>query len=240
MEPSKGTLYLFPTPISDEADINRSIPGYNLEILKNVTWFVAENIRTARRFISKCGLGIDIGSLYFTELSEHSGDDEVGKMLEPLLKGNDCILMSEAGVPAVADPGSNLVAAAHRNGIKVVPLAGPSSIIMSLMASGMNGQSFAFVGYLPVKSDARAKRIKELGKLALSMNQPQIFIETPYRNVQLAEALTANLPDSMKLTVAVNITSPKEHINTKKISEWRKNGFEEMSLHKNTAIFIIG
>ena len=217
MEPSKGTLYLFPTPISDEIDIKDCILGYNLDILQKVKWFVAEDIRTARRFISKCGLGIDISSLHFTELSEHSDDKEVENMLGPLLDGNDCILMSEAGVPAVADPGANLVAAAHRKDIRVVPLIGPSSIIMALMASGMNGQSFAFTGYLPVKSDARAKRIKELGKLAASLNQPQIFIETPYRNLQLAEALVSNLSDTAKLTIAVNITSPQERINQKKI-----------------------
>lgn len=241
MEKSKsGVLYLMPTPISEDDDAVKHLPAYNLDILKHIRYFVVENTRTARRFISKCKLGITIDSLHFTELNEHTSPNEVEALLAPVLNGEDCAIMSEAGVPAIADPGADLVAAAHRKGVRVIPLVGPSSIVMSLMASGMNGQSFAFNGYLPVKSDARAKRIKELARRATTEGQSQIFIEAPYRNEALVEALLSNLPSNMRLTIAINITAAAEQIKTLTVTEWKKTDLSLFDLKKNNAIFVIG
>lgn len=236
-----GIIYLMPTPISEDDDtIVKSLPQYNLDILKEIRYFVVENTRTARRFISKCKLGITIDSLHFVELNEHTPDNEVEELLRPILEGENCAIMSEAGVPAIADPGANLVAAAHRQGVRVIPLVGPSSIIMSLMASGMNGQSFAFNGYLPIKSDARAKRIKELARRAATEGQSQIFIEAPYRNEALVEALLTNLPPTLRLTLAINISAASEQIKTLTVNEWRKTDLSLFELKKNNAIFVIG
>lgn len=235
-----GVIYLMPTPISEDDDAIKHLPQYNLEILKEIRYFVVENTRTARRFISKCKLGVTIDSLRFAELNEHTPSAEVEALLAPILDGENCAIMSEAGVPAIADPGAELVAAAHRQGVRVIPLAGPSSIVMSLMASGMNGQSFAFNGYLPIKSDARAKRIKELARRATAEGQSQIFIEAPYRNEALVEALLSNLPPTIRLTVAINISAANEQIKTLTVNEWRKTNLSQFELKKNNAIFVIG
>lgn len=235
-----GVIYLMPTPISEEEDAVKYLPQYNLDILKEIRYFVVENTRTARRFISKCKLGMTIDSLHFVELNEHTPSVEVEAMLAPILAGENCAIMSEAGVPAIADPGAELVAAAHRQGVRVIPLVGPSSIILSLMASGMNGQSFAFNGYLPIKSDARAKRIKELARRATTEGQSQLFIEAPYRNEALVEALLTNLPATARLTIAINITAACEQIKTLTINEWRKTDLSLFDLKKNNAIFVIG
>lgn len=235
-----GVIYLMPTPISEDDDALKHLPEYNLETLKKIGYFVVENTRTARRFISKCKLGITIDSLHFEELNEHTSDSDVEGLLTPILNGADCAIMSEAGVPAIADPGANLVAAAHRKGIRVIPLVGPSSIILSLMASGMNGQSFAFNGYLPIKSDARAKRIKELARRAMTEGQSQIFIEAPYRNEALVEALLQSLPPTIRLTLAINISAANEQIKTLSVNEWRKTDLSLFELKKNNTIFVIG
>ncbi|MBE9487856.1 MAG: SAM-dependent methyltransferase [Bacteroidetes bacterium] len=229
-----------PTPISDDEDTLKHLPNYNLEILKTIRYFVVENTRTARRFISKCHLGMVIDDLEFVELNEHTESKDVEDMLKPILAGENCVIMSEAGVPAIADPGAELVAVAHRKNVRVIPLVGPSSIIMSLMASGMNGQSFAFNGYLPIKSGDRAKRLRELTKIATSYNQSQIFIEAPYRNEQLVATILETLPANMRLTIAINISAHSEQIKTLKIEEWRKTDMSSYSLRKNTAIFVIG
>lgn len=234
-----GKIYLLPTPISDDEDSLKTIPAYNMELLKGLDYFIVENVRTARRFISKCKLGMVIDDLTFVELSEHTAQNLIDDMLLPVMKGKNCGVMSEAGVPAVADPGADLVAAAHRHGIEIVPLVGPSSIIMSLMASGANGQSFAFNGYLPIKSDERERKIGQMVTLITRQNQTQIFIEAPYRNVQLFEALLKTVPATLKLTVASNITSQAQYIKTKSVEKWKKEKISDM-LQKIPVIFVLG
>lgn len=234
-----GKIYLIPTPISDDTSLNDVLPLSNMEKLKSLHYFVVENIRTARRFISKCKIDREIDSLTFVELSEHTTPQEIAKMMVPILEGNDCGVMSEAGVPAIADPGSDLIALAHTFGVEIVPLVGPSSILLSLMASGMNGQSFVFHGYIPIKSDARDKKIKEMGRDALSKNQTQIFIEAPYRNDKLFETLLITLQENIKLCVASNITSNKQTIKTLTVREWKKIKNPPV-INKIPTIFIIG
>lgn len=210
-----------------------------MELLKGLDYFIVENVRTARRFISKCKLGMVIDDLEFVELSEHTAQNLIEDMLTPILKGRNCGVMSEAGVPAVADPGSDLVAVAHRHGIEVIPLVGPSSIILSLMASGANGQSFAFNGYLPVKSEERDRKISAMVSLIVKQNQTQIFIEAPYRNVQLFEALLKALPANIQLTVASNITGVNQYIKTKSIEKWKKEKINDI-LQKIPVIYVLG
>lgn len=235
----KGKIYLIPTPISDDEGAINTIPAYNMQILSGLDYFIVENIRTARRFISRCKLGMVIDSLTFNEFSEHSTRELAHELLKPVLAGKSCGIMSEAGLPAVADPGSEVVAAAHRLGVEVIPLVGPSSLMLALMASGCNGQQFAFNGYLPIKPGEREKKIANLVMLVSKFNQTQIFIEAPYRNVQLFEALLKTVPSNMTLTVASNITSESEYIKSYPISEWRKQKIESM-LRKIPVIFVLG
>ena len=233
-----GKVYLIPTPISDDDDSLKTIPAYNMEVLKGLDYFIVENVRTARRFISKCKLGMVIDNLEFVELSEHTASNLIDDMLRPVLNGKNCGVMSEAGVPAVADPGADFVAAAHKHNVEVIPLVGPSSIILSLMASGANGQSFAFNGYLPIKADERERKITNMLNMITRSNQTQIFIETPYRNVPLFESLLKTLPARVKLTVASNITSKSQYIKTLTIEKWKKEKIEDM-LRKIPVIFVL-
>ena len=234
----KGKLYLVPTPIAEGEAGLKHLPEYNREILRGIDYFVVENVRTARRFISACKLGKVIDELTFAELSEHTPPEAVESMLEPLLKGGDGAVLSEAGLPAVADPGAELVAAAHRRGVEVVPLVGPSSIFLALMASGMNGQSFVFHGYLPIKEHEQAAALREMVRQAISRRQSQIFIETPYRNEKLFTRLLALLPPEMRLAVAAGIHTPDAYIHTYPVSEWKKRPLPPV--RKVPAIFIIG
>ena len=181
-----GTLYLIPCPISDETDISDVLPELNKQIIDTLDYFIVENTRSARRFLSKAKIARPIDELTFRELNEHiTSPREVEELVRPLLEGRSAGVISEAGVPAVADPGALVVAQCHRRGVRVVPLVGPSSIILSVMASGLNGQSFAFNGYLPVKEPDRSRAIKRYESRALAENQSQLFIEAPYRNAQL-------------------------------------------------------
>jgi 16S rRNA (cytidine1402-2'-O)-methyltransferase len=233
-----GILYLIPCPIDPQCAPEAVLPAANFEIIRSLDYFIVEDVRSARRFLSRAGCG-PIEALEFVELNEHTRPEEVEKMLLPLLGGRSGGVISEAGVPAVADPGAEIVAAAHRKGVKVVPLVGPSSILMALMASGMNGQSFAFNGYLPVKPlSERVRAIKNFERRAVTERQSQIFIETPYRNDRLFEEFLANCAPEMRLTVAADVSAPLEFIQTHTISEWRKLPAPE--LHKRPAIFILG
>lgn len=229
-------LYLVPSLMAD-VDPQRSLPEYNIRLVSTLRYFVVENVRSARRFLKRCDRSIDIDSLHFVELSEHTPAGEVDAMLDPLVReGHSIGVISEAGCPAVADPGADLVAVAQRKGVRVVPLVGPSSIIMSLMASGFNGQSFAFRGYLPVESQARSAAIRHMQKLIASERQTQIFIETPYRNKRLIDELTRTLPPQMRLCVAVDITGPGETIVTDTMSGWKRRNFDP---GKVPAIFLL-
>lgn len=233
-----GKLYLIPTPLDTECGLSYSQPEAVSDIIVSLRHYVVEELRTARRFIGSLKRGIDIDGLSFEVLNEHTPSEEIEAMLRPALDGFDMGLMSEAGVPAVADPGAELVAAAHRRGIKVVPLVGASSVIMSLMASGLTGQTFTFNGYLPIKEDARRAAIARMERSALADGYSQIFIEAPYRNDKLLETLLKTLSPAARLTVACDITSPREYIRTDTVAGWRKAACP--TLHKRPAIFIIG
>lgn len=232
-----GKIYMLPCPIS-EGNPYDVLPEANRAVMAGIDYFIVENVRTARRFLSAAKIGRPIEELEFAECSEHTTEMEIAPLLKPILEGRDCGIISEAGLPGVADPGADVVAAAQRVGIEVVPLVGPSSILMALMASGQNGQSFAFNGYLPIKPAERTKAIKSFERRALQERQSQIFIEAPYRNDKLfADMLSVLLPTT-RLTVAVDITSEGEAIRTLTVAEWRKAPSPEM--HKRPTIFIFG
>lgn len=228
-------LYLFPVPLSDVAP-EQVLPGSNLQLLLGIRYFVVENLRSARRFLKACHKSINIDDLDFTELSEHTPPGEVDAMLAPMARGLSIGVISEAGCPAVADPGADLVACAQRHGVEVVPLVGPSSILLSLMASGFNGQSFAFFGYLPIDSQRRTAALKQMERDIRSRRQTQIFIETPYRNNKLIAELASLLPPSLLLCVAADITAPTQSITTKPLSYWKTAKYD---YNKRPAIFLL-
>lgn len=232
-----GKIYMLPCPIS-EGNPYDVLPESNRAIMASIDYFIVENVRSARRFLSAAKIGRPIEELEFAECSEHTTELEILPLLKPVLEGRDCGIISEAGLPGVADPGADVVAAAQKRGVEIIPLVGPSSILMALMASGQNGQSFAFNGYLPIKPAERTKAIKNFERRAQSEGQSQIFIETPYRNDKLFGDLLATLTPTTRLTVAVDITSPTQIIRTLSAGEWRKAPKPEM--HKRPTIFIIG
>lgn len=233
----KGTLYLIPTSLGDEAPVS-ILAEYNLQVIKKLSHFVVEDLRTARRFLKKILPEINIDALTFYILNEHSSGDEIAALPKILLEGHDLGLLSEAGLPCVADPGASLVSHAHEEGIRVIPLSGPSSVFLALMASGFNGQNFAFSGYLPIDKRERVMKIKELEAKALQSGQTQIFIETPYRNRQLMDALLETLHPFTKLCIAVDITLPGEFIRTLEAGKWKKSGYPE--INKKPAVFLFG
>jgi 16S rRNA (cytidine1402-2'-O)-methyltransferase len=230
------TLYLLPSLLGETA-YNEVLPDKNREIIGSLRHFIVEDIRTARRFLKQVDKDIVIEDLTFYELNEHTTVAQIASLLTPLKNGNNVGLMSDAGCPGIADPGADVVAMAHAADIKVVPLVGPSSIFLALMASGMNGQNFAFNGYLPVKSDEKAKKIRDLERRALSDNQCQVFIEAPYRNNKLFDDFLTVCNANTRLCVAADITTATEFIETKSIIHWKK---KRPDLHKRPTIFIIG
>ncbi len=239
MSDKKGTLYLIPCPISDLTEVYQVTPEANRQIIDSLDYFIVENLRSARRFLSKAKIARPIDSLEFRELNEHTTEPlEVEEMVKLIEQGRSAGVISEAGVPAVADPGALVVAACHKRGIKVVPLVGPSSIIMAMMASGLNGQSFAFNGYLPIKEPERSRAVRGFERRAQQEGQSQVFIEAPYRNIKLFEQLLQTLAAQTKLTVAMDITSPNEFIETHSASEWKK--ITKPDMNKKPTIFIIG
>lgn len=235
MTETKGKLYLIPSPLG-ENDPSEVIPEPVLRSLEGFKTFVVEEVRTARRYLSKAGLKGRIGELEFHELNEHTDQAVIEGYIKLFDNGNDVALISEAGLPAVADPGAQLVALAHRNGIQVVPAVGPSSLMLALMSSGLNGQSFAFCGYIPAKSDERKSRLRTLEKVSGQLKQTQILIETPYRNDSLFADILSVCSSSTKVCVAANITMPDAYIMTKKVSEWKKEG---LTIGKRPCVFLI-
>lgn len=232
----KAALYLIPVSISDAA-LRDILPAGNLDILKQLRHLIVENVRTARRFLKRCDPGFDIGSVTFYELNRHTDLSEVSGYLEPLRRGEAVGVMSEAGCPAVADPGALPVSIAQREGLRVIPLVGPSSILMALMASGFNGQGFSFNGYLPVDEKEREKRLKELENLSRKHDMTQIFIETPYRNNRMVESLAKTLRGDTLICVAADITDPEhESIKTMPASCWKNTKYD---YNKRPAIFLI-
>lgn len=234
-----GTLYLIPCPISDETAPWDVLPAANRAVMDSLDYFIVENTRTARRFLSKAGIARPIAELEFRELNEHTvAGPDVEALVDPIAAGRSAGVISEAGVPGVADPGALVVEACHRRGIRVVPLVGPSSILLALMASGLNGQSFAFNGYLPVKPAERAQAIRRFERRVRSEGQSQLFIEAPYRNAKLLEQLLQVLAPDTRLTLAVDLTAPGGQVLTRTVAEWRRASLPE--LNKRPAIFIIG
>ena len=232
---AKGKLYLIPSPLGDN-DPSEVIPAPVLDCLSHFRTFVVEEIRTARRYLSKAGLKGHIGELEFFELNEHTDAATIEAYLRLFDDGNDVALISEAGLPAVADPGAQLVALAHKADIQVVPFVGPSSLMLALMASGLNGQSFAFCGYLPAKTDERRAKLRSIERLSASIKQTQIFIETPYRNDgMLADILSVCQP-STRICIAADITLPTAYIKTRTVSQWKK---ESTVIGKRPCVFLM-
>lgn len=228
-------LYLIPVTLGDTA-IESVLPVYNKEIILGIKHFVVEDVRSARRFLKKVDHSIDIDSLTFYPLNKHTSPEDISGYLAPLVSGLSMGVISEAGCPAVADPGADVVAIAQRKKLKVVPLVGPSSIILSVMASGFNGQSFAFYGYLPIESIERVRMIKHLEQRVYNEDQTQLFIETPYRNNKMAEDILQNCRPQTRLCIAANITCEGEYIKTRTIKEWQG---KVPDLSKIPCIFLI-
>jgi len=231
----QASLFLIPVTLG-ETDHYRVLPEYNREIILGIKYFVVENLRSARRFLKKADPSIVIDDLTFYELNKHTSPEDVGGYLSPMAKGESVGVISEAGCPAVADPGADVVAIAQQKGYPVVPLVGPSSILLAVMASGFNGQSFAFHGYLPIDSGERTAVLKKLEGRVYTENQTQLFIETPYRNNKLAEDLIRSCRPSTRLCIASDITCEGEYIRTKTMKEWTG---KLPDLSKKPTIFLI-
>ena len=231
----KTAVYLIPVTGGDTPYEN-VIPNYNISIIKDIKVFVVENIKSAKRFLAKIE-GSHVDDAVFYELSEHTQANEILNYLDCIQNGVSVGVISEAGCPAIADPGADLVALAQKKNIPVVPLVGPSSILLALMASGFNGQSFTFNGYLPVKPNERANKIKNLESKCYKDDQTQLFIETPYRNNQMFETIISSCKPDTRLCIAAGITTDNEFIKTKTISQWKKEGIPEIK--KVPAIFAL-
>lgn len=229
------SLLLIPVTLG-ETSIEKVLPSYNKEIILQIKHFIVENVRSARRFLKKVDSGINIDELTFYELNKHTKPEQIENYLQPITNGFHIGIISEAGCPAIADPGSDIVAIAQRKNYKVVPLVGPSSILLSLMASGFNGQSFAFHGYLPVDGSERVKKIKQLEHYIHHDHQTQIFIETPYRNLKLVEDILKHCIPSTKLCIAMNITCENEFIKTLPVKQWQK---QLPNMDKQLCIFLL-
>lgn len=235
---NKGRLFLIPSPLG-ENDPREVIPDGVLSMLPKLATYVVEATRTARRYLSAAGLKGHIQELEFHELNEHTKPDEVRALLTLFDNGNDVGLITEAGLPAVADPGSQLVSLCHKVGIEVVPCSGPSSLMLALMASGLNGQSFAFLGYIPAKTDERRQALKNIEKHSLTERQTKLFIETPYRNEQLFRDILSTCQNSTELCIAANITMPDAFIRTKTVGEWKKFSEGKEIIGKRPCVFLI-
>lgn len=218
----KTALYLIPVLLGDTST-DRVLPTYNHQVILGIRHFIVEDVRSARRFLKLVDKDINIDELQFYPLNKHTSPQDISGYLKPLEEGNPMGVISEAGCPAVADPGADVVAIAQRKNLPVVPLIGPSSIILSVMASGFNGQSFAFNGYLPIEPSERGKKLKALEQRAATEHQTQIFIETPYRNNKMVEDILKSCRPQTRLCIAANITCENEYIKTKSLKEWKGN-----------------
>jgi 16S rRNA (cytidine1402-2'-O)-methyltransferase len=231
-----GELFLVPNLLS-EGEWQQVLPARIFSVVTTTRYFIVENVRTTRRFLKQVNREINIDDLVFYELNKHTLPEDVAGFLKPLEEGHDMAVVSEAGCPGVADPGADVVKLAHLKGYRVVPLVGPSSILLALMASGMNGQNFAFNGYLPVNSSERSRAISLLEKKAISEKQTQIFIETPYRNNALIADILKTCSPSTLLCIAAGITGSDELISTKPVGQWRK---QVPDLHKQPVVYLMG
>jgi 16S rRNA (cytidine1402-2'-O)-methyltransferase len=233
---NKGILYLIPNTLGEIA-VELAIPGNVKNIVNSINDYIVEDEKTARRHLKKLGITKSLSEIVLYTLNEHTDINNIHSYLDPLIEGRNMGIISDAGCPAIADPGAAIVAIAHQKSIKVVPLVGPSSILLALIASGFNGQSFQFQGYLPKERNDRIKKIKELEKTAQQKNQTQLFIEAPYRNQHLFEDIIANCGNTTKLCIACDITLPTELIKTKTIGEWKR---QIPDINKRPCVFLIG
>ena len=231
----QGKLYLIPIPLG-ECSSEYVLPGDITNIISNLEHFIVENTRTVRRYIRATNAQKNIDKITFFVLNKHTKKQEMEAFLEPAKEGYNMGIISEAGVPGIADPGADIVSMAHKLNIEVVPLVGPSSIFLALMASGLNGQSFTFHGYLPVKNNERTQKLKTIEKDSQKYTRTEIFMETPYRNNQLLAEILKVCKKNTYLCIASNITLKEEYIKTKTIEEWQK---EEINLHKKPAVFLL-
>lgn len=231
-----AALYLIPVTLG-ETSIEQVLPPYNHEVIMGIRHFIVENIRSARRFLRQTDKAFPIDDCRFFEMGKHADEMQFSQYLQPLREGKSVGVISEAGCPAVADPGADIVRIAQREGLRVVPLVGPNSMIMAVMSSGLGGQSFAFNGYLPVDASDRSKRLKSLESRAWTEGQTQLFIETPYRNEKMFQALLSTLRPQTRLCIAAGITTDNEYIRTLSISEWKRTKLPDLS--KVPAIFLI-
>jgi len=229
-----GKIYLIPCPLGENSV--EVIPAYVKAIINSLDEFVVEDEKSARRYLKKMEISRPLQEINLQTLNEHTPKEEVSALLKPVLEGKNLGILSEAGCPAIADPGSDLVKAAHEKNIKVIPLVGPSSILLALMASGFNGQSFCFNGYLPKEKHERIKKLRELETLIYKKDQTQLFIETPYRNRNLFDDIVSSCSASTLLCIACNISLPDEFIRTRTIAEWKRNIPE---INKRPAIFLL-
>lgn len=235
MEQPIGKLYLIPTRLGDDIKLE-VLPISIKKIIENTNYYIAENEKTARRFIKKISPVKSQSSLHFETINKFTVDSEIPAFLDPCFEGHNIGVLSEAGCPGIADPGASVVTIAHQKNIPVIPMVGPSSILLAMMGSGMNGQGFSFNGYLPIDKQERKQKIKHLERVSLEQNQSQIFIETPYRNQKVFDDLKSILSKSTRLCVAVDITLTTEYIKTKSIDDWKKT---TVDLQKRPCIFII-
>ena len=233
---SAGRLYLLPAPLSEDTPPEHVVPAAVLDRIRTLDRFVVENAKSARAWLAACAHPKPIRDIAITELNEHTPAAEVPLLLEPILAGIDTGLLSEAGMPAVADPGAALVAAAHAKGVTVVPCVGPSSILLALAASGLDGQRFRFVGYLPADSTARREALLELEKRSSRDRETQVFIETPYRNDAVLAEIVKSLRPSTRVAVAAEVTSPRELIVMDTVAGWKKRA---ATIGKRPAIFLV-
>lgn len=231
-----GKLYLLPTTLGDFETTSRVIPSFNIEIMHQLDVFIVEQVRTARRFLVKIQHPTPIDEITFLELNKHTKEEEIGAYLDAAFKGKSIGLLSEAGTPCIADPGAAIVKIAQGLKIEVVPLVGPNSIILALMASGFNGQQFAFHGYLPIDKNELVKKIKEMEDSAKRLNQTQIFIETPYRNHQMFEIILKTCEPQTHLCVATDLTLSTESVKAKSVNQWKK---EKVDFNKKPTVFLL-
>jgi 16S rRNA (cytidine1402-2'-O)-methyltransferase len=232
----KGQLFLIPSFLGEHENPRDFIMPYLTYQINNLNFFIVENVREARRFLRKAGYTKNFEEVNFEELNEHSDKSNLSHYIQPLLKGTNIGLISDAGCPGIADPGAEIISLAHKEGIRVIPLAGASSILMAMMASGLNGQNFAFNGYIPVKPHERSAKLKQLELMSKHQNQSQIFIETPYRNNQLLEDILKHCNENTMLCIACDIMLSSEFIKKQSIKKWKK---QVPNLHKRPCIFIL-
>lgn len=232
----KGKLYLIPSPLG-EKDFGYIFPAFNSEIINSIDVYIVEDLRTGRRFLKKLGIVKPIDDLEFYLLNEHTQGVDLNEYLSCCEEGKNVGLMSDAGTPCIADPGNVVVAKAHQLGIEVVPLVGPNSMVLALMASGFNGQSFAFNGYLPVEQDRRESQLKALEAKIIKTNQTQLFIETPYRNNHLFQSILRVCQPNTRLCISCNMATDEQFVKSQSVAKWKK---EQIDLHKKPTVFVLG